>query len=399
MALWPRLVASGYYARLSPITAPSLGNVVVAQSPGDITATNLPTAVPLRFAVPLDSAGIQLGATVPASDYLFRFPHTVAASRQALSTAQSQGDVAKSQTLSDARALYYAWARAVLQKEVADTAVDQARAHLAFAHSREGVGTTTSTDALRAESQLATAELLQLRLAHLIELLADQLRTSMHDSRTERYVVGETLDATTASTTPDFTSCYEFAESHRSELSSLSAAIESEREQAKAARAMMIPHLELYGVILSSNPNTRYFPLEDKFHTTWEVGGRINYSPNELALGRTQARQHRARAESLIAQRQQLLERIRDEVLAAVQARQESALALTAAAKSLAVAEDSYRIRKSLFAEGRSASVELTDAESDLVLARFAEVDARIDARLASVRLEGAMGVLREPRH
>jgi outer membrane protein TolC len=221
----------------------------------------------------------------------------------------------------------------------------------------------------------------------------------MHDSRTERYVVGETLDATTASTTPDFTSCYEFAESHRSELSSLLAAIESEREQAKAARAMMIPHLELYGVILSSNPNTRYFPLEDKFHTTWEVGGRINYSPNELALGRAQARQHRARAESLIAQRQQLLERIRDEVLAAVQARQESVLALTAAAKSLAVAEDSYRIRKSLFAEGRSASVELTDAESDLVRARFAEVDARIDARLASVRLEGAMGVLREPRH
>ena len=398
VALWPRLVAAASYARLSPVTAPTLGNVVMAPSSGAVDPNNLPAAVPLRFPVLLDSMGFQLGASIPASDYFLRFPHTVAASRRALSAAQAQGDVANNQTFTDARILYYAWARAVLQKEVADTAVEQARAHLALALSREGVGNSTSTDALRATSQFATAELLQLRLAHLTELLADQLRTSMHDSRTERYVVGETLDPTTASTTLDFTSCYEYALSHRAELSSLAAAIEGEREQAKAARAMMIPHLEFYGAILGSNPNPRYIPLEDRFHTTWEVGGRINYSPNELAVGQTQARQHRARAEALVAQHQQALEHIRDEVLAAVQAQQESALALAAAAKSLAAAEDSYRIRQSLFAEGRSASVELTDAETDLIRARFAQVDARIDARLASIRLDAAMGVMPNPR-
>ena len=35
VALWPRVVAAGSYARLSPMTAPLLGNVVVTASPGN----------------------------------------------------------------------------------------------------------------------------------------------------------------------------------------------------------------------------------------------------------------------------------------------------------------------------------------------------------------------------
>jgi len=89
-----------------------------------------------------------------------------------------------------------------------------------------------------------------------------------------------------------------------------------------------------------------------------------------------------------------MMEAIRDEVLAAVQARQESALALGAAKKSRALAEDSLRVRRSLVAEGRATHVDVIDAETELVRARFAEVDAKIDARLASIRLLRSMGTV-----
>jgi outer membrane protein TolC len=90
-----------------------------------------------------------------------------------------------------------------------------------------------------------------------------------------------------------------------------------------------------------------------------------------------------------------MMESIRDEILAAVQARQESLLAWTAATKSLALADDTLRVRRSLLAEGRATHVEVTDAETERVRAQFAEVDAKIDAKLASVRLERAIGLMR----
>ncbi len=263
-----------------------------------------------------------------------------------------------------------------------------------YARSRQGAGTGLSTEAVRFESQLAGAELLQRKLANLIDLLADQLRTSMHDPRSERYVLGEKFERAGEDSAPaEFEPCYQKALAHRAELVSLSSSMEGEREQAKVASSLMYPHLELYGLGLASNPNPRYIPAQEKFRLTWEVGARLSYSPNELAMGRAQLREHRARAESLSAQRQQMMESIRAEVLGASQAQQETALALVAAKKSLALAEDSLRVRRSLLAEGRTTNVEVTDAETELVRARFAEVDAKIDARLASTRLLRAMGM------
>lgn len=393
LALWPRLAASGFYARYSPISAPTLGNVVMGESPGPVGVDNLPSAVPLRFSVLLDSVGVQLGLTVPISDYLVRFPHTIAASKRALAATLAQGVAEENRVWHDGYSLYFAWARSVLQKEVADIAVEQARAHLALARSRQGAGTGLSTEAVRFDAEQANAELLQRKLVNLIDLFADQLRTSMHDTRTGRYILGETWDNPNADPAPlDFELCYQTALSHRAELISLSASADSEREQAKAVRALMFPQLEVYGLALGSNPNPRYLPAEDKLHVTWEIGARLSYSPNEWMTGRAKWRQHQARVESLNAERQQLVEAIRKEVLAAIQARQESVLALVSTRKRLGLAEDSLRVRNSLASEGRATHVEVTDAETDLVRARFAEVDARIDARLASIRLHRAMG-------
>jgi outer membrane protein TolC len=275
---------------------------------------------------------------------------------------------------------------------VAADSLEQARSHLRLERSRLDAGLSTPANALRVESQEAVAELLLVRLTNLAELLDDQLRTAMRDSSGKSYAIGEDLDAAIKTPIPPLEAAIVQSLEGRAELASTEYARQGEQSQAKAALTLLPPRLELYGALLDANPSPRYFPPQDRFHATWEMGARLTFSPNDAAISVAQARQHRARAAVLGAQRQRLIDGMRTEVVAARQAQEESRTALATTARGLAAAEESYRIRRSLFVEGRATSVELTDAETDLVRARFAAVDARIDLRLARIHLAKALG-------
>jgi len=70
----------------------------------------------------------------------------------------------------------------------------------------------------------------------------------------------------------------------------------------------------------------------------------------------------------------------------------EARTAIESSARGLSAAEESYRVRRSLFQNGRSTSVELTDAETDLTRSRLESINARVDLQVARVRLEHALG-------
>ncbi|HET6283004.1 MAG TPA: TolC family protein [Polyangia bacterium] len=390
--LLPRVVGTARYARLSPITAPSVGNIVVTPDPGEISQQNFPVSVAVRFPVLLDQYVLQAGASVPLSDYLLRFPHTTTAAAEGASAARANQRAAAARIAGDARALYYEWARARLQRDVAVSAREQTRAHLEYVKSRRDAGGSTVADVLRVESQLAAADLLALRTENLAGLLEDQLRTVLHDPGKQPYTVGDDLDAATPAAPTSGDAATSRALEERAELAALAHMSAVDRALGHATRALVLPRLELYGGILSANPNPRFFPQQDRFHTTWEAGVSLTFSPNDVVAGLAVARRQRARAAATDAERQTLAEAIRAEVLAAARAQQESAGAMATTARGLAAAEESYRVRRALFTEGRATSVELTDAETDLVRARLAAIDARIDAGLARVRLQKAGG-------
>ncbi len=285
VALFPRLVGSARYARLSPITAPVVGNVVVTPQPGDVSQQNFPTSVPIRFASLQDQWAFQAGVAVPLSDYLLRLPDTTAAATEQAAAAQARWRAAAGRTAGDARVLYYEWARARLQHDVALRAREQTRAHLDQAKNRRDAGGATPADVLRVESQLAAADLLALRTANLADLLEDQLRTALHDPARQPYAVGDDLDVAlpAASAAPDSDAAFQRALDRRAELVALAHAGEGERAAARAARALLLPRLELTGAVLSANPHPRFFPPQDRFHTTWEVAASLIFSPTPAA--------------------------------------------------------------------------------------------------------------------
>jgi outer membrane protein TolC len=65
---------------------------------------------------------------------------------------------------------------------------------------------------------------------------------------------------------------------------------------------------------------------------------------------------------------------------------------VVSAARGLDAAEESYRVRGELFTVGRSTSVELTDAETELTQARLNAIGARIDQRASRMQLLHALG-------
>jgi outer membrane protein TolC len=85
--------------------------------------------------------------------------------------------------------------------------------------------------------------------------------------------------------------------------------------------------------------------------------------------------------------------------MAARQQVEEARVAESTTLRGLLAAEESYRARHLLYQNGRATTVELLDAETDLTGARLDAIDARIDARVAEVRLARSVGRnLSDPR-
>jgi outer membrane protein TolC len=395
---FPRLTFTGRYTRLSPIDAFSLGNLVIA--PGQMSGPTAPAPDTLRVTPPVDFKAIlnqyvlQASLNVPVSDYVLRIPQAYAAASKNQKAAAVTEKATRLKTASDAKVAYYTWVRAKLQEVVAEQALEQAKAHLLDVQHAFAAGTVSRADTLRIESQVASSQLLLERARSFAKITEIQIRVAMHDTQPARYEVGETIEAelAPAERNVETESMWNEAKGNRLEVRALDEAAASLQEQAKVARAGNLPRLDAFGDVQYSNPNQRIFPAQEGFAATWDVGVQLIWSPNDVGTASSTGKSLDARAASLMAQKQALEDGIRVEVTQAQNSLREAEVAIESTARGLTAAEESYRVRRSLFQNGRSTSVELTDAETDLTRSRLEAINARVDLRIAHVRVEHALG-------
>jgi outer membrane protein TolC len=403
VAYFPRLTGTARYTRLSPLDPPSLGTVLSAVDnttggpppPGPIDPANTTlVAAPFTFPILLNQTILQATLNVPLTDYLLRIPQGYAAATKSERAAQYAEGAARLKAATDAKVVYYTWVRAKLQEVVADQALLQASAHLVDAKHAFDAGTVSKADVLRVESQLATSKLLVERAKNLAEVSETQIRVAMHDPSPAAYEVGESIvgETPTFPGAENLNALWTEAASTRLEIKTLTQTTESLREQAKVASAGDWPRVDAFGDLIYANPNQRIIPFQNRFIGTWQVGVSLTYSPNDIALAGANRKNLTAKAASLVAQRQQLEDGIRVEVTQARNQLREAQAAVESTAQGLIAAEESYRVRRSLFRNGRATGVELTDAETDLTRSRLEVINARVDARIALVRLEHAIG-------
>jgi outer membrane protein TolC len=396
-AYMPRLSGVARYTRLSSVKATSLGNLVVAPDaqPGSNPDPARLLAMPVAFPTLTNQYLTQATLQVPLSDYLLRIPQAVAAAAGNAKSVALAERAARLRLATEARVVYYAWLRAGMQVAIAEQSLAQARGHLEDVKHAAAVEAASPADVLRVESQVAAAELLQARARNLVTVTETQLRTMMHDDSRQAYASQEDLAAAVAPELPEARAVellWSEAAMQRLELVALDESATALREQAKAALATGLPSIEAVGNAVYANPNPRIFPQSDSFRGTWDATVQLSWAPTELPAARAAKRAALARAAQLDDERAALLDGIKLEVTQAAQALAEARVAIETAHRGQHAADESCRIRRSLFQNGRATSVELTDAETELTRARMDLLSARIDLRVAHARLMHALG-------
>jgi outer membrane protein TolC len=391
----PRVVVGASYTRLSNTKSDTARAIVVA--PGAPAGPLAPGAAlvnaPLSFESPLNQYALQASISVPLSDYFLRIGPQHSSARYGAVAAAKRLHAERSKAGADARVNYYDWVRARLNLIVAEQSLSQARAHLADAKTGFDAGTLPNADYLRVESEVAKSELLVASTRNLVELTEEQLRTAMHDTKGGGYRIGEDVRQEAASRlSGNLRELWAEARRSRPELSALDAQRDAQERSAAAQRAAYLPRLELVGSANYSNPNSRVFPQEAEFRGSWDAGARATWTLSDLPDTAARLNGAEARIRAMEADREVVADQIHLQVMAAFQDLAEARIAQETSARRLAAAEESYRTRRLLFQNGRATTVELLDAETDLTRARLEAVGARIDGRVAAVRLAYAIG-------
>jgi outer membrane protein len=399
-AFYPSLNLSASYTRLSDIKAPNLGTLA---SPDPRLGTpaafehidpNTLVAVPLAFPIILNSYVAQARLGVPLSDYVLRTSRAISGANRVKNAAEIDERATKLSVARDARVAYYQWIRVQGFAFVGAQSIEQAKGHLTDANNAFQAGLISKADVLRAQSGVKSAELFAEKANSNVALASKRLHVMMRDPGDGQYEVGENILAPLAplANTSSEEAAYHEAASQRLELKLLQENEAALRDQAALTSAANYPRLDASASAQYSNPNPRYFPQENKFHGTWDVGVVLSWSPTSI-FG-TQAAVHSldARSAELVAQRQALLDGLQLEVSQALSAERDAQFAVAVSQQALAAADEGYRVRRELFRSGRATLVEVTDSETELTRARLELVNAHVDLRIAQVELAHALG-------
>jgi outer membrane protein TolC len=362
--------------------------------PGTIGTPRTLTVSPAAlFPIILDQYMLQANVLVPLSDYIFRIRQTHAAAAESKEAALLTEEAVRRAVATQAKIEYYAWTAAMMQQAVTEQSVQQAERHLELAKAAQETGRMPNVEVLRAESLLSANKLVDERAKNAALLAEAELRTLLHDPPARSYEIGEDLLAPIESDEAgDPVALYAEAIQRRPEMRAFSRTEASLANQRKTTDAAGIPRLDGFGNAYLANPNSRYLPLQEEWRATWDLGVQLTWSPNDFGTSGAAGRGIDARRRKIEAERSALADSVRDEIVASVLAWRESRAAAGTAQRGLDAAEESYRVRRDLFELGRGTNVELIDAEQDVLRARLEMIRAKVDAKIARVRLEHAVG-------
>ncbi len=398
----PRLAAAAGYRRLSDLTQPSLFGdtaslVVTERRTSPLTLDDL---APLpadagAFPVILDQIEFSGRLTVPVSKYVFEISAALEAAGAGIDAAQLEVDSARVRAAASARIVFYRFVAAVQQIAVFEKRVSEAQERLRVSEEGLRAGRLAETEMLEAKSALAATRLALERARTERATSQEALRQATLDDTETTYslAANEGLSAFDPPALPEPVAVlYDEAIKQRLERRRLRQLAVALGAAARLERARGLPVVEAFGSVLSANPNPRFIPNRERFDTTWEIGVRATWSPNDLVLGWAEGRTADAEAEKTMARIEALNLAIHREIVEARQSIIEARASLTSAQQGLEAALAAYAQRKLTYQEGATTVLDVLQSEGVVVAAELDAIRARIQARVARVRLDQATG-------
>jgi outer membrane protein TolC len=399
----PHLELTARYTRLSPVSNPALNfggppgqaTLVTKDPPGTenpkIVAVETPNSS-FSFPVILDNFLISAQIVVPISDYFLRINQGHTAALHGRDAAEFDLKAAKAKAFSEGKIAYYTYLRAKGSLKVAEEALENVKIRTADVKAQAAVGNASQADVLRVETAISAAELQVGRIKNLIVLADKQLRSALKEDESTVLEVAEDVEGALPAVTAKLEALVAESVSGRAEVSSLDRNLEALRKQGSIAGAGAYPQVSGFGQLDIANPNQRRFPISPDFYPTWSLGLQATWSPNAILASGASSSEVDARVAALEMGKQQLLEGLDVEVTQAYQAVSEAELALTSSVKQIESATEALRVARELFRNGRATATLIADAETELTRARLEMLNAKVDARVARVRLDHATG-------
>jgi outer membrane protein TolC len=347
----------------------------------------------VQIPVAFNSYALTASIAVPVSDYVFRIAQGYSAASHNEKAAKLAAEAESFQAAADAKIAYYNWVRAKGGVIVAKEAIDQARAHVDDAKKAFAVGLASKADVLRIESQLAAAQQGHAEAVAFAAVAEEQLRTLIQASPDRVLEIGsDVMNEAVAPPADALPALQEQALAKRMEIRALDETIYSLKRVEDVTRAGYLPRIDAFADATYANPNQR-FPFDPTtWHGTWDVGVRFSWTLNDTFTTIGAAAEAKARTQSLVEQKGALRDGLRLEVASAYADAVKGPPTVEAADRGLVAAEESLRVRRELFRNGKATSSELVDAEAELTRARLSRLNAHIGLLVAKAKLDHATG-------
>lgn len=414
-AVWPRLDLSFRYTRLSRvqqggITGDSQAGfdalqALVDAQPDDAgrafdqgVLAGLRAQSSFTFPQVLDQFAFRAALSYPVSDLFLSILPAYEASKGLVQAQALRGQADRSTVALQAKEAFYNYARARAAYLVAQSGLEQAKAHQADVAVLVGGGALAPVEQMRATAAVAAAEVALARSEAGVAVSREAIAVMIHQDLAADPAIGEDLTRVVAGL-PSRQALVEQAFTRRPEAQALSQTLSALDLSIRAQQNAGLPHLNVVAGFDFANPNQRIFPQNAVFKPSWDVGAVLSWSPNDWQTSGLQASEARAERAQVVADLEALRDALKLEVSQAYEDCVAANRALASATPGIVAAEESYRVRREQFRAGSAVATDVLDSEGELRAARLQLINVAIDLRIAEARLDRAVGGLQSPSH
>lgn len=378
LAFAPRFDFRAQYTRLSDIKLP----------PFELLGMKYENPFP----VILDNYVVQGSVTVPITEWFLTIVPTYKGASLIGDVAEEQRKAQVLQVAHEARIAFYDYAHARGGEEVALASVKVLEASVKDLEGLVEVGASTPTELARTRAALAGAQALATQMQGLVDVTLERLSQLMGEPVSRERGIGEALIGIELADPPPAEQVVGEAKSSRPELKALRALEQARTHFARARRGSVLPQIHGLGNVYYMNPHQRFMPPVEEFKTTWDVGVRLTWSPNDAAYNYTQAQDAEAELRMVQEDLRNFEQHIAVEAASAVTGIRTAASHIDAATEKLDAARRYYSDQRALMLAGAATPNDVLLAERDLTAAALEWVDAFIEARRAQANLLKAQG-------
>ncbi len=281
---------------------------------------------------------------------------------------------------------YYNLLAARSFRQLAEETVRQRDYQLRLAQARHKAGVVSKSDVLRAETEMADAELNLVRARNAVEVAQGRLATSMGVSVSADFQVADLPESHDERQPENVQALLGEAAGNRPELKTALAQVRTQEAAVRLAESRYWPALAVDG---AAGWVGRSFPPDAD---QWTAGVALDV-PLFTGFDRNyQLHASKADLDRVLAARRIVLQGVELEVWTAYWQTFEAGQAIEAAERFVASAEESARVAEGEYKNGTGSIIGLIDAQTQRTVARDRLIQARLDWRTAIARLERAVG-------